>query len=104
LSYETALFWEIEKAFDTTWHFGFLYKLSNIKFVVSVIRLISVFFLREISETRSKMKYLRQSIQKQGYHKVSSCPPHCTVYIQPGAYVGLFADDIYVYATGLVGR
>jgi hypothetical protein len=42
-----------------------------------------------------------------GEHKVlSSCPPHCTVELRindtpqtPGVYLGLFADDTYIYAT-----
>jgi hypothetical protein len=32
---------EIEKAFDTTWHPGLLYKLSKLKFLTSLIKLIS---------------------------------------------------------------
>jgi hypothetical protein len=31
----------IEKAFDTIWHLGFLYKLSELKFFISLINLIS---------------------------------------------------------------
>jgi hypothetical protein len=33
------------------------------------------FVLRENSESRSKVKYLRQRIYKKGCHKVPSCPP-----------------------------
>jgi hypothetical protein len=37
------VFLDIEKAFDTTWHLGLLYKLSELKFLISLIKLISSF-------------------------------------------------------------
>jgi hypothetical protein len=40
----SVLFLNIEKAFDTAWHFGFLFKLSELKFSISLIMLISSFF------------------------------------------------------------
>jgi hypothetical protein len=36
-----AIFLDIEKAFDTTWHNGLLYKLSKINFSASLIKLFS---------------------------------------------------------------
>jgi hypothetical protein len=33
-------FLDIEKAFDTTWHFSLLYKLWELKFPISVIKLV----------------------------------------------------------------
>jgi hypothetical protein len=36
-----AVFLDIEKAFDKTWHLGLLYKLSKLKFSISLIKLIS---------------------------------------------------------------
>jgi hypothetical protein len=38
-----AVFLDIEKAFDTMWHPGLLYKLSNLKFSTHLINLISTF-------------------------------------------------------------
>jgi hypothetical protein len=38
-----AVFLDIEKAFDATWHTGFLYKLSKLDFSTSLIKLISSF-------------------------------------------------------------
>jgi hypothetical protein len=38
-----AVFLDIEKAFDTTWHPGLLCNLSNLKFSASLIKLISSF-------------------------------------------------------------
>jgi retron-type reverse transcriptase len=39
----TAVFLDIEKAFDTTWHSGLLYKLSKLEFSTSLIKLLSSF-------------------------------------------------------------
>jgi hypothetical protein len=38
-----AVFLDIEKAFDNTWQPGLLYKLPNLEFSASLIRLISSF-------------------------------------------------------------
>jgi hypothetical protein len=38
-----AVFFDIEKAFDTTWHSGLLYKLSKLGFSTNVIKLIGSF-------------------------------------------------------------
>jgi hypothetical protein len=38
-----AVFLDIEKAFDTTWHSGLLYKLSELEFSTSLIKLIASF-------------------------------------------------------------
>jgi hypothetical protein len=38
-----AVFLDIEKAFDTTWHSGLLYKLSKLEFSNSLNKLISSF-------------------------------------------------------------
>jgi hypothetical protein len=38
-----AVFLDIEKAFDTTWHPGLLYKLSKLEFSTCIIKLISSF-------------------------------------------------------------
>jgi hypothetical protein len=38
-----AVFLDIEKDFYTIWHLGLLYKLSELKFSISLIKLISSF-------------------------------------------------------------
>jgi hypothetical protein len=43
----TAIFLDIEKAFDRIWHPGLLYKLSKLIFLISPIKLISS-FLRKL--------------------------------------------------------
>jgi hypothetical protein len=71
-----AVFLDIQKAFDTTGHLGLLYKLSEIKFSISLIKLINSSFLRENSEFPSKVKCLRQGIYKQVCYNVLSFVPH----------------------------
>jgi hypothetical protein len=41
--YTAAVFLDIEKAFDKTWHLGLLCKLSELKFSISLIKLIRSF-------------------------------------------------------------
>jgi hypothetical protein len=38
-----AVFLVIEKAFDTTWHFGSQYKLSKLEFSINLIKVIDSF-------------------------------------------------------------
>jgi hypothetical protein len=38
-----TVFLDIEKAFDTTWHSGLLYKLSKLEFSTSFIKLVNSF-------------------------------------------------------------
>jgi hypothetical protein len=49
-----AVFLDIEKAFDTTWHPGLLYKLSKLKFSISLIKLISSFLSQKQSRVSVK--------------------------------------------------
>jgi hypothetical protein len=61
--------------------------LIHIKNFISLLKFISSFFLRDNSESRSKVKCLSQGIYKQGCHKVLSCPTNCT-----GKYRLIFKD------------
>jgi hypothetical protein len=38
-----AVFLDIKKAFNTTWHFGLLYKMSELEFSTNLIKLIASF-------------------------------------------------------------
>jgi hypothetical protein len=51
-----AVFLGTEKAFDTTWHSGLLYKLSKLEFSASLMKLIGSFFHKENSEFRWEAK------------------------------------------------
>jgi hypothetical protein len=50
-----AMFFDIEKAFDTTWHSSLLYKFSELEFSTSLIELIDSFL------TDRKLKVLVES-------------------------------------------
>jgi retron-type reverse transcriptase len=41
--FTAGVFLDIEKVFDTTWHCGLLYKLYNLEFSTSLIKLIGFF-------------------------------------------------------------
>jgi hypothetical protein len=62
-----AVFFDVERAFDTTWHPGLLHKLPKLEFVASLIQLISSFLLQS------------QGNCKQGCFKIPSYPQLCTV-------------------------
>jgi hypothetical protein len=101
------VFLDIWKAFDTIWHLGFLYKLSELKVSVSLIKLIG-YFLSMWKFVNSVEGEISTPRAPQGCHEVPSCLSHCAVYINdtpqtPGVCLGLFADDIYIYATDRKG-
>jgi hypothetical protein len=96
---------DIEKAFDTTWHFGLLYKLSTLQFSISIIKLIGSFLshrqFRVLAEGEISMPRDIQAGVPQG--SVMS-PTLYSLYVKdmlqtPGVYLGLFADDICIYVT-----
>jgi hypothetical protein len=89
-----AIFLDIEMAFDTIWHLGLLYKLSELKFSISIIKLINVFLSqRKFRVSAEGEKSMPRNIQAGVPHTVY-------VYIHiydtpqtPGVYPCLFADD-----------
>jgi hypothetical protein len=91
-----AVFLDINKAFDTTWQPGLLYKLSKLQFSNSLIKLISSFL------SQRKFRVLVEDEVPQG--SVLSPTPY-NLYINDtpqtsGVNLALFADDTCVYATG----
>jgi hypothetical protein len=100
-----AVFLDIEKAFDTTWHPGLLYKLSELQIPISLIKLIASFL------TNRNFKVLVEG-EISSPRKVAAGVPQGSVlapvlyslYINdipatPGIHLALFADDTCVYAT-----
>jgi len=55
-----AVFLDIVKAFDTTWHAGLLYELSKLHFPASILKLISSFLFDRKFRVESKMSTLRE--------------------------------------------
>jgi hypothetical protein len=57
-----AVFLDIEKAFDTTWHPGLLYKLSELKVLASLIKLIASFLSnRKFSLSRRQAFFAQEN-------------------------------------------
>jgi hypothetical protein len=85
----SAVFLDIDKAFDTTWHSSPLYKLSELRveFSTSLINLIPSFS----TDTAFKVLVVLALVL-------------CSLYINdvtvaPGTQLALFADDTCIYAT-----
>jgi hypothetical protein len=94
-----AVFLDTEKAFDKTWHLGLLYKLLELKFSISLIKLVNSF----LSQRKFRLSIKGElSTSRNIQIGVSQCSvlSHTlySLYINdmpqtPGVYLGLFADD-----------
>jgi hypothetical protein len=100
-----AVFLDIEKAFDTTWHTGLLYKLSKMDFSASLIKLISSFLSnRKFSVLVEDEMYVPR-IMKAGVLQGSVLSPALfNMYINDmpqttGVHLALFSDDTCLYVT-----
>jgi hypothetical protein len=98
----TAVFLNIEKAFDTSWHSGLLYKLSTFEFSTRFIQLISSFISERVS-VEGEMSTPRKTQADVPQGSVLS-PTLYNIYVNdtpetPGIYLALFADDTCLYAT-----
>jgi retron-type reverse transcriptase len=96
---------DIEKAFDTTQHHGFLYELLKLKFSVNTVKHISSFLLNRkykvsVKDHLSTSREINAGVQ-QG--SVLSSLLH-NLYTNdvpqtPGTYLSLCADDTCIYTT-----
>jgi hypothetical protein len=66
-----AVFLDIEEAFDKTWHLGLLYKLSELKFSISLITHISFFLSQRKFRVSVKVKCLLKEYTSRG---ATFCP------------------------------
>jgi hypothetical protein len=104
--YTAVVYLDFGKALDTTRNLGLLYELSELKFSISLIKLISSFLSQRTFGVLVKGEMTTPRYIHARGHTVPSCPPRCTVYICKWyaanawrLYLGLFADDTCIYAT-----
>jgi hypothetical protein len=100
-----AVFLDIEKAFDTTWHAGLLYKLSKLDFSVSLIRLVSSFLYNRKLFVSVEGEMSTPRIMKAGVPQGSVMSPTLfNMYVNGtpqaiGVHLALFADGTCLCAT-----
>jgi len=96
-----SIFWNIDKAFDTTWHSGLLQKLSKLQFSFGAVRRICYSCQKENSLCRWKETVHANS------PRVDFLPQHsilipllCCLYPKHISQTpALFADDTCMHAT-----
>jgi hypothetical protein len=97
-----AVFLDIEKASDTTWHPELLYKLSKLHFLFSLIKLNrSLLSNRKFIVTVECELSTLRDIQAGVPQGSVLAPTMYSLYISdipqtPGIHLALFADDTYL--------
>jgi hypothetical protein len=71
-----AIFLDIEKALDSTWQLGMQYKLSQLKFPISLIQLMSSSLSQRKFRNSVVCEMFTPRDIQAGCHKVPFCPPH----------------------------
>jgi hypothetical protein len=100
-----AVFLDIEKAFDTTWDSGLLYKMTKFDFSTRLIQLISSFLSeRKFRDSVEGEMFTPRDMQAGVPHGSVLSPTLYNIYVndlpQPqGVHYALFADDTCLYAT-----
>jgi hypothetical protein len=97
-----AVFMDIEKAFDRTWHYGLLYEVSELAFSTRLIKLIASFLIdrkfkvlveSEISTSRNIAAGVPQgSVLAPILYSLSTNDAPAA----SGTHLALFADDISI--------
>jgi hypothetical protein len=101
-----AVFLDIEKAFNTTWHSGLLNKLSKLEFSTSLIKLIGSFLSQRKFRVSVEGEMSTSRVMQAGVPQVSVFSPtlfNMYINVAPetnGVQLALFADDICLYASG----
>jgi hypothetical protein len=100
-----AAFLDIKRAFDTTWHSGLLYKLSELEFWTTLIKLIVSFLTDRTFQVLVDAEFstLRKIVAGVP-HGSALAPVLYSLYINdalvaPGTHLALFADDTRIYMT-----
>jgi retron-type reverse transcriptase len=100
-----VVFLDIEKAFDTTWHSGLLYKMSKFEFSTHLIQLISSFLSERKFRVSVEGKMSTPREMQAGVPQGSVLSPTLyNIYVNDppqtrGVHLALFADDACLYAT-----
>jgi hypothetical protein len=102
-----AVFLDIEKAFDTTWHSGLLYKLSKLEFSNCLTKLIGSFLSKRKFRVSVESEMSTPREMQAGVPQGSVLfPTLFNLYINDapqthGVHMALFVDDACLYATDL---
>jgi hypothetical protein len=100
-----AAFLDIEKAFDTTWQPGLLYKLSKLQFSTSLIEPSSFLsqrnFRLSVEGEMSTPRYMQARVPQGRVESLAQYKFINDTHQTPGVNLALFADDICLYATDL---
>jgi retron-type reverse transcriptase len=100
-----AVFLDIEKAFDTTWHTGLLYKLSKLKFPIYLIKLIKSHLTNRKFRVSVEGEMSTPREMQAGVPQGSVLAPILynldinDIPRSPGVHLALFADDACIYTT-----
>jgi hypothetical protein len=100
-----TVFLHTEKAFDTTWHPGLLYKLPRLQFSANMIKLISSFLTNKNFRVTVEGELSTPREIQAGVPQGSiPAPTVHNLYINdapqtPGVQLTLFADYTCIYAT-----
>jgi retron-type reverse transcriptase len=97
-----AVFFDIEKAFDTIWHSGLLYKLSEMQLSISLIKLIASFLSNIQFKVSVEGELLSpRKIMAGGPHGSVLAPVLYSLYVYindaPGVHLAVLADDSCIY-------
>jgi hypothetical protein len=100
-----VVFLDIEKAFDTTWHYGLLYKLSKLEFSTNLIKLLGSFLSQRKFRVSVEGEMSTPRVMQAGVPQGSVLSPTLfNMYIDDapqtrGVHLALFADNTCLHAT-----
>jgi retron-type reverse transcriptase len=99
-----AVFLDIKKAFDTTWHSGLMYKLSKLEFSNSLTKLIGSFlsqrkFRVSVEGEMSSPREMQAGLPQGSVLSPTLFNLYINNALQTHVHLALFADDTCLYST-----